>query len=109
MAAQIKGSRHGDLWQQFNLLVRTLSGQANFAVSREHLAFPALGSFLWDPASTAALNDTDLTNHDFLEALRDLAFTRQDKALACGLQESGCLGIGGRLRESSGPYPANQR
>ena len=45
------------------------------------LALPALGSFLWDPASTAALNDAELTNHDFLEALRHLAFTRQGKVL----------------------------
>jgi hypothetical protein len=28
MAARIKGSRHGDLWQQFKLLVGALSGQA---------------------------------------------------------------------------------
>ncbi len=40
-----------------------------------------LGSFLWDPASTAVLNDAELTNHDFLEALRNLAFTRQGKVL----------------------------
>jgi hypothetical protein len=81
MAAQIKGSRHGDLWRQFHLLTGALSGQASFAVARQHLALPALGSFLWDPASTASLNDAELTNHDFLEALRDLAFTRQDKVL----------------------------
>jgi N-6 DNA Methylase len=81
MAARIKGSRHGDLWQQFKLLVGALSGQANFAAAREQLALPTLGSFLWDPVSTAALNDAELTNHDFLEALRDLAFTRQDKML----------------------------
>ncbi len=54
---------------------------ADFAAAREQLALPALGSFLWDPASTAALNDAELTNHDFLEALRHLAFTRQGKVL----------------------------
>ncbi len=81
MAAQIKGSRHGDLWRQFNLLVGALSGQENFAVIRERLALPVLGSFLWDTGATAVLNDAELTNHDFLEALRDLAFTRQDRVL----------------------------
>jgi hypothetical protein len=81
LASEIKGSRHGDLWQQFQLLVGALSGDTRFAAAREHLALPALGSFLWDPASTAALNDADLTNHDFLEALRHLAFTRQGKVL----------------------------
>jgi len=81
LAAKIKGSRHGDLWRQFQLLVGARSGDAEFAVARERLALPTLGSFLWEPASTAALNDADLTNHDFLEALRHLAFTRQGKVL----------------------------
>jgi hypothetical protein len=36
---------------------------------------------LWSPDSTAALNAAELTNHDFLEALRHLAFTRQGKVL----------------------------
>ena len=81
LAGKIKGSRHGDLWRQFQLLVGALSGDAALAAAREHLALPALGSFLWSPASTAALNDAELTNHDFLEALRHLAFTRQGKVL----------------------------
>lgn len=81
MAGRIKGSRHGDLWQQFQLLVKALSGDPDGATIREQLALPALGSFLWDPASTAALNDAELTNYDLLEALRHLAFTRQGKVL----------------------------
>jgi hypothetical protein len=81
MAAQIKGSRHGDLWRQFDLIAGALSGQEQFAAARQHLALPVLGSFLWNSASTATLNDAEITNHDFLEALRDLAFTRQGKVL----------------------------
>src|SRR5262249_80938 len=81
MAAKIKGSRHGDLWRQFQIIVGSLSGDVSFNVVREALALPALGSFLWDPRSTSALNAAELTNHDFLEAMRDLAFTRQGKAL----------------------------
>ncbi|MBM4300230.1 MAG: hypothetical protein FJ121_01685 [Deltaproteobacteria bacterium] len=81
LASHIKGSRHSDLWRQFQLLVGALSGDANFAAVREHLALPILGSFLWDPNSTAVLNDAELTNFDFLEALRHLAFTRQGKVL----------------------------
>jgi hypothetical protein len=89
LASKIKGSRHGDLWQQFNLLVGALSGEERFAVARAHLALPVLGSFLWDPASTAVLNapsltggaGAELTNADLLEALRHLAFTRQGKVL----------------------------
>ncbi len=89
LAGAIKGSRHGDLWQQFNLLVGALSGEERFASAREALALPALGSLLWNPASTAALNAASLTgatgaelsNADFLEVLRQLAFTRQGKML----------------------------
>lgn len=81
LASTIKGSRHGDLWRQFQLLVGSLSGDGAFAAAREHLALPALGSFLWNLGSTAAINHVELTNHDFLEALRHLAFTRQGKVL----------------------------
>jgi Eco57I restriction-modification methylase len=81
LAGKIKGSRHGDLWRQFQLLVGALSGDTAYAAAREHLALPVLGSFLWDPVSTGVLNATELTNHDFLEALRHLAFTRQGKVL----------------------------
>lgn len=81
MAGEIKGSQHGDLWRQFQLLVGAFSGDAAFGAARARLALPALGSFLWNPTSTAALNDSELANHDFLEALRHLAFTRQGKVL----------------------------
>src|SRR5207244_490517 len=70
LAGKIKGSRHSDLWRQFQLLGNALSGDPAFAAAREHLALPVLGSFLWSPGSTAALNDAELTNHDLLEALR---------------------------------------
>ena len=81
LAGAIKGSRHGDLWRQFQVVVGALSGDEDGAKAREYLALPVLGSFLWDPGATSTLNDADLTNHDFLEALRDLAYTRQGKIL----------------------------
>jgi len=81
MASKIKGSRHGDLWRQLQLLGGALSGESAFSSAREHLAVSTLGGFLWSLDSTAALNDAELTNHDLLEALRDVAFTRQGKAL----------------------------
>jgi hypothetical protein len=81
LAGRIKGSRHGDLWRQFQLLVCALSGAPSATSVRAQLALPALGSFLWDPASTTAVNDAELTNFDLLEALRHLAFTRQRKVL----------------------------
>ena len=57
------------------------SGDCAFEAARRALALPALGSFLWDPPSTAALNDAELTNYDFLESLRRLAFIRQGRVL----------------------------
>ena len=81
LAGRIKGTRHGDLWRQFRFLVGPLSGDPDSEAARRHLALPEFGSFLWDPASTPALNDAELTNHDFLESLRRLAFIRQDKVL----------------------------
>ena len=81
LAGRIKGSRPGDLWRQFQVPVGALSGDPRFEAARRALALPALGSFLWDPASTAALNDAELTNHDFLESLRRLAFIRQGRVL----------------------------
>lgn len=81
LAGKIKGSRHSDLWRQFQVLLRALAGEPAFEGTRRSLALPALGSFLWSPGSTADLNDAELTNHDFLEALRHLAYTRQGKVL----------------------------
>ena len=81
LAGRIKGSRHGDLWRQLQLLADALSGEPGFEAARRRLALPALGSFLWSPDSTPELNDAELANHDFLEALRHLAFTRQNKVL----------------------------
>src|SRR5262249_34681797 len=52
------------------------------------LALPNLGSMLWNPDATPLLNGhgltdsgVELSNHDFLEALRHLAFIRKDKIL----------------------------
>src|SRR5690606_389333 len=56
LAGKIKGSRHGDLWRQFQILVGALSGEPAFEAMRRSLALPALGSFLWSPGSTNALN-----------------------------------------------------
>lgn len=81
LAGRIKGSRHGDLWRQFHLLVQALSGNESTAAVRKYLALPALGSLLWNPDATAALNNAELTNHDLLEAIRHLAFTRQGRIL----------------------------
>lgn len=89
LAGDIRGSRHGDLWWQLNIVVGALSGDKRFEAVRDQLALPVLGSFLWSPDSTAALNapslavsgGTELANADLLDAIRNLAFTRQNRSL----------------------------
>jgi hypothetical protein len=89
LAGTIRGSRHGDLWRQFNLVVGALSGDPRFEATREALSLPSLGSYLWSPESTVALNapnladfdGAELSNADFLEVMRNLAFTRQNNTL----------------------------
>jgi RNA polymerase-binding transcription factor DksA len=87
LADRIKGSRHSDLWEQLNLVMGALSGEERFHPLREQLALPALGSLLWDPAATEALNarsiageagGTALSNADLLDAVRHLAFIEQN-------------------------------
>ena len=81
LAGSIRGSRHGDLWHQFKMLAKLLSDDPKLDTARSALALPVLGGFLWNESTTPHLNDAELTNHDFLEVLRRLAFTRQGKAL----------------------------
>lgn len=76
LARSIRGGGHGDLWRGFVTVMDFLaeSGCAE-------LGLPALGSFLWERESIAHLVPCELSNRDFLGALRDLAFTRRNEAL----------------------------
>ncbi|MFN3683838.1 MAG: Eco57I restriction-modification methylase domain-containing protein, partial [Fimbriimonadaceae bacterium] len=81
LAGSIRGSRHGDLWRQLQVVLLALSGAPEGEPARKALNLPALGSFLWDPAGTADLNGAELANRDLLEAIRKLAFTSKEGAL----------------------------
>lgn len=81
LAGSIKGSRHGDLWRQFKMLAKLLSDDPKLDAARGALALPVLGGFLWNESATPHLNDAELMNHDFMEVLRHLAYTRHGKAL----------------------------
>ncbi len=67
LASKIKGSRHSDLWNQFGLLIGALYGEDRFEAVRQNLALPALGSFLWNPDSTANLNAASLATANPVE------------------------------------------
>ena len=105
LAGKIKGSRHGDLWRQFRFLVGPLSGAPEFAEARRRLALPALGSFLWDPDSTASLNDVELTNYDFLETLRHLAYIPPGRRVAVDYHNLGAEELGGVYESLLGLTP----
>jgi hypothetical protein len=76
MAGRIRGSRHSDLWRQFRVVAGALSGDPEYAAASVSLALPALGGFLWNTHATGELDNAELSNADFLETLRHLAWTR---------------------------------
>ncbi|HNZ07430.1 MAG TPA: N-6 DNA methylase, partial [Candidatus Cloacimonadota bacterium] len=75
LAGRRGGSRHGDLWAQLLLLFQALHH------GEPALGLPALGSFLFDPLNTPDLNSCQLSNHDLLEAIRLLCYTRKNRLL----------------------------
>jgi len=70
------GTRHSDLYHGLRLVMQKLgNGGCN------ELGLPALGSFLFSNEAIAALNNCEIANHDLLEAIRALAFIRDDHGL----------------------------
>lgn len=76
LAQNIRGGGHGDLWRGLVTVMDLLTESGC-----KELGLPALGSFLWERESIAHLASCELANRDLLGALRDLAFTRRNKAL----------------------------
>lgn len=76
LAQKHKGTQHCDLWQSLRLIFAKLHKQGC-----PELGLPALGSFLWNPQFTQDLEDCNLTNRDFLEAVRSLAYTIDNSSL----------------------------
>jgi hypothetical protein len=70
LAERHRGTRHGDLWEAFRLVMRLLGEDRGCP----GLALPALGSFLWSRAAIEHLDAASLANAELLEAVRALAF-----------------------------------
>jgi hypothetical protein len=70
MASKLRGSKHVDAWEQVRLVMDILSGDSGY----DALGLPALGGYLFSDEAIPDLNDCDITNHDFLTAVRALAF-----------------------------------
>ena len=74
MAGSTRGSRHPDLYRTFRLVAAGLSRNDGLP----ELGLSGLGSYLWSDRSTPHLDASDLSNKDFLEAIRALAFAVED-------------------------------
>jgi hypothetical protein len=71
IAERRKGTPHVDLWKGLALVMDQLGSDAGCP----ELGLPALGSFLWSREAIPDLHGCDISNRDFLEAMRALAFT----------------------------------
>lgn len=70
MASKLRGSKHVDAWEQVRLVMDILSGDTGY----DALGLPALGGYLFSDDAIPDLHDCDISNHDFLSAVRALAF-----------------------------------
>ncbi len=76
LAGKLRGGRHDDLFESLKVVMDRLYEKGSL-----ELGLPALGSFLWAPEKIQDLQGLRIRNRDFLEAIRALAFSRQDHAL----------------------------
>ncbi len=70
LAQRQRGTRNSDLYRGLKLVMQKLSDPDGCP----ELALPALGSFLFSDATIPHLEQSDIRNHDFLDAIRALAF-----------------------------------
>jgi hypothetical protein len=77
LSARRRGTKHADLYRSLQIVMERLSSDDGCPP----LALPPLGSFLWSFGAIPDLARCDIANHDFLEAIRTLAFTRDDRLL----------------------------
>jgi hypothetical protein len=76
LAASIRGTQHGDLWQCLRLVMDKLGDQGCPA-----LALPDLGASFWGREQLGPLAEAQLRNSDLLDAVRALAFTEENGVL----------------------------
>jgi hypothetical protein len=77
LAAKRRGSRHGDLYEGLEFVLRCLESDDGCPA----LALPALGSFLFSDEAMPDLAGCRLANSDLLESVRALAFAVDAGAL----------------------------
>lgn len=77
IAANLRGTRHHDLYESLRLVMRLLGGEREGA---QGLGLPVLGSFLFSDDAIAHLIDSKIANRDLLEAVRAIS-TVEDKEI----------------------------
>jgi hypothetical protein len=77
LSARRRGTKHADLYSGLQIVMERLGSDDGCPP----LALPPLGSFLWSFGAMPDLARCDIANRDFLEAIRALAFTRDDRML----------------------------
>ena len=77
LSARRRGTKHADLYSGLQIVMERLGSDDGCPP----LALPPLGSFLWSFGAIPDLARCDIANRDFLEAIRALAFTRDDRML----------------------------
>jgi very-short-patch-repair endonuclease len=83
LAANLRGTRHHDLYESLRLVMRLLGGTDSplprselgegSGVRAAYLGLPVLGSFLFSDDAIAHLLDSKIANHDLLEAVRAIS------------------------------------
>jgi len=77
IAERIKGTNHIDLY----ISLKTVMSKLYIDNGGTELGIPALGSFLWSNKTIPHLENADISNRNFLDAVRTLAFTEANKRL----------------------------
>lgn len=82
LAGARRGGKHGDLWQSLIATMAALDvgAEPSQVAAREALGLTSLGSLLWSQGEIADLHGACIDNAHLLEAVRDLAFVRDDEA-----------------------------
>jgi hypothetical protein len=75
LAAGHRGTKHMDIYRGLRIVMEKLGSDEGCSP----LALPALGSFLWSEIAIPDLAHCDISNRNFLEAVRALAFTLDNK------------------------------
>ena len=70
LAGKRKGTKHIDLYRGLKLIMNKLNYEGY-----PPLSLPALGSYLWSEGAIENLRQCDISNSDFLDAIRHLSYT----------------------------------